>query len=73
MSENSTFLTSSSVCQRYQIGRTTLWRWENGEPQNGFPRPLAISTRKRWRLSDLEAWEQSLQAANDSEAQAAAA
>ncbi|QUS55384.1 helix-turn-helix transcriptional regulator [Pseudovibrio brasiliensis] len=73
MAEQVTFLTASGVRARYQIGNTTLWRWSNGAANNNFPAPIKMGNRKRWRLADLEAWEQSLEAANDSDQQVAVA
>jgi prophage regulatory protein len=50
------YLTDRQVAARYQVHRTTLWRWLKTDPS--FPRPVTLSPGcTRWRLADLEAWE----------------
>ncbi len=52
---NNLFLTDLQTGQRYGVGRGTVWRWFN---QGNFPAPVKLSPGcTRWRLSDLEAWE----------------
>lgn len=40
----------------------TFWRWQ-ADPKVGFPKPILIGSRKYWRVSDLEAFEQRQQKA----------
>lgn len=49
-----TYLGIAKVEERYDVDRTTVWRWCRA---GTFPRPLYLSGLRRWRLSDLEAWE----------------
>lgn len=49
------FLTDKQTAARYGLGRGTIWRWFN---HGQFPKPVSLSKGcTRWRLSDLEAWE----------------
>ena len=50
------YLKDTVVAKRYDVHRTTPWRWStNG---TGFPKPVTLSPGcTRWRLSDLERWE----------------
>ena len=61
-SENSAtehFLTARQVRERYgNASGMWLFRRERNDPS--FPRPIIISGRKLWRVSDLEAWERGL-------------
>lgn len=52
------YLTTRQVCERYSVGRTTLYRWMQRE-QNTFPAPAISGTagQNRWRIEDLEAYE----------------
>jgi prophage regulatory protein len=50
------YVSLTQVAARYQVHRTTLWRWLKTDPS--FPRPVTLSPGcTRWRLADLEAWE----------------
>jgi prophage regulatory protein len=50
------YVSKAKVAARYGVHRTTLWRWEKIDPT--FPRPVTLSSGcVRWRLTDLEAWE----------------
>lgn len=52
---NDIYLTDRQVAERYKTGRATPWRWI----KSGFPKPIKLSPGcTRWKLSDLEAWEQ---------------
>jgi predicted DNA-binding transcriptional regulator AlpA len=54
-----TFLPGPAVRDRYKISTATLFRWQRN-PSMNFPAPIrANSVHLLWRLSDLEAWEQS--------------
>ncbi|KPQ16483.1 MAG: transcriptional regulator, AlpA family [Rhodobacteraceae bacterium HLUCCO18] len=51
------FLSDRQVAERYSVHRGTPWRWMKSDPS--FPKPIELSPGcTRWRLSDLEAWEQ---------------
>jgi len=56
MNNSTPFLRDIEVAIRYSISRSTIWRWlKNGK----FPKPIKLGTAStRWRLDDLEAWEQ---------------
>lgn len=52
-----TYLTDNEAAERYHVSRPTIWRWLRTDPQ--FPKPLKLSPgATRWRLADLERWEQ---------------
>ena len=50
------YLKDTEVANRYRISRPTIWRWvKNGT----FPKPVRLGEGStRWRLADLEKWEQ---------------
>lgn len=52
-------LSGPEVQVRYRRSHVTIWRWTR-DHSLGFPAPLRINGYKYWRLSDLEAWENSL-------------
>lgn len=53
-----TYLTDTQVASRYGVHRSTPWRWVKADPN--FPAPFTLSPGcTRWRLADLEAWEES--------------
>lgn len=55
--EHSIYLSDTAVARRYGIGRATVWRWTQ---ENKLPKPTRFSPGcTRWRLADLEEWEQS--------------
>jgi predicted DNA-binding transcriptional regulator AlpA len=50
------YLKDTDIAIRYGISRATIWRWVKN---NKFPRPIKLGAGStRWRLSDLEIWEQ---------------
>ncbi|MFK0572915.1 helix-turn-helix transcriptional regulator [Endozoicomonas sp.] len=52
-------LSRSEVLDRYGIGNTTLYRWLS---DGRFVEPIRFGPRCiRWKLQDLEAWEQQRQ------------
>ena len=54
----SKFLSDKQVGQRYGVDRAAIWRWRKVDPD--FPEPLKLTPgTTRWRLSDLETWEES--------------
>ena len=61
MSEtNEVYLTVDQVAERLGVSRDTIYRWKR---QGDFPlaRKLSQGTT-RWRLSDIVAWESTLEA-----------
>ena len=55
MAEN--YLKDADVGARYGAHRTWAWRRARLDPD--FPKPIRLSPGcTRWRLSDIEAWEQ---------------
>jgi len=51
-----TFLTAKQVATRYDVGVATIWRWSRD--RDDFPKPKKLGDNcTRWRLSDLEHWE----------------
>ena len=53
---NSIYLQDNQVAARYGVARPSIWRWLKNDPT--FPKPIALSKGcTRWRLEDLEAWE----------------
>ncbi len=53
-----TYLSDKQVGARYDVHRSTPWRWVNSNQE--FPKPVKLSPQcSRWKLSDLEAWEKS--------------
>ena len=50
------YLSIVQVAQRYNVHRSTPWRWVHVDPS--FPRPITFTSGcTRWRQSDLIAWE----------------
>lgn len=50
------FLTDKQTAGRYGISRPTIWRWVS---EGRFPLPVKLGPAvTRWRLADLERWEQ---------------
>ena len=51
------YLSDKQVAERYSVSRGTTWRWVKTDPT--FPKPIELSPGcTRWRLDDLEEWEQ---------------
>lgn len=51
-----TYLSVNQVAARYDVHRTTPWRWTKTHPS--FPKPVSLTPGcTRWKLADLEAWE----------------
>ncbi|MCP1676650.1 putative DNA-binding transcriptional regulator AlpA [Natronocella acetinitrilica] len=51
------YLSNNQVQKRYNISRTTIWRWTE---KGIMPKPHDIGGLKRWRLDELERWEKKL-------------
>jgi predicted DNA-binding transcriptional regulator AlpA len=50
------FLTAVQVRQRYG-NASDMWLWRRLRDDSNFPRPIEISRRRYWKLSELIAWE----------------
>src|SRR5262249_7538515 len=54
--KNAPHLSDQQIADRYMISRSTVWRWV---ASHGFPEPIKFSPGcTRWKLADVEAWEQ---------------
>lgn len=51
----SKYLTNSQLCERFNVDRSTSWRWR----KSGFlPAPdLILKGRPRWLVETIEDWE----------------
>lgn len=55
MSYTTPFLRDIEIAERYDISRSTIWRWVK---EDRFPRPIKLGPAStRWLITDLEAWE----------------
>lgn len=43
--------TAQEFCEKYQIGRTTFWRFQKME---GFPKPFRLGRAVRWDVDDVD-------------------
>ncbi len=51
-----TFLRDTDLAMRYGVARNTVWRWQR--ERDDFPRAISLSPGcRRWKLSEIEAWE----------------
>ena len=46
MKKSPRLIPDSEVCRRYGVVAYTLWRWDHGRPDVGFPKPVRIAGRK---------------------------
>jgi len=52
-----TYISDARIALRFGVHRTTIWRWVKTDP--AFPKPVALSPGcTRWKLSEIEVWEQ---------------
>ncbi len=51
------FITIFDIANRYSISTSTIWRWIK---LGKFPKGKKIGGTARWRLSDLEKFEENL-------------
>ena len=51
------YFSDRQVAERFGISVATVWRWSR-EGREGFPAPVRLVGTTRWRLADLEAFEQ---------------
>ena len=53
------YINDKQLALRFAIARPTVWRWVKGEI--GFPKPYSLSPGcTRWKVSEVDTWEQSL-------------
>lgn len=53
-----TYISDTQLAARYGVHRSTPWRWAKTDP--AFPQPVKLSPQcSRWKLSAIEAWENS--------------
>jgi prophage regulatory protein len=51
------YLSDQQLSARYGVHRSTPWRWAKADPD--FPKPVKLGPQcSRWKLSEIEAWEQ---------------
>lgn len=48
------FLRDTDLAERWGVHRNTIWRWAR---EGNLPAPIAIGGSKRWRLSEIVAFE----------------
>ncbi|WP_095964540.1 AlpA family transcriptional regulator [Pseudomonas sp. ACN5] len=48
-----TLATTEQLCNRYQISRTTWWRWSQ---TTGFPRAIRFGRSVRWPIEAVNAF-----------------
>ncbi|MDU9002762.1 helix-turn-helix transcriptional regulator [Sedimentitalea todarodis] len=53
------YLAATQVQERFQISRSTLYRWQVCQTV-AFPRPVKIGHRILWREADLTAFDEKL-------------
>lgn len=52
------YLSDKLLAERFSISRATVWRWVS---ENKLPKPIKLAAgTTRWRLSDIEAFENKL-------------
>lgn len=55
------YLTSADICNRYNISKTTLWRWQTQSPYNiPFPSPDMLGncgSSHRYSITTILEWE----------------
>lgn len=53
------YMTVDQVAERLSVSTDSIWRWKR---QGNFPMAIKLGAgATRWRLADVEAWEQSRQ------------
>jgi len=53
---NETYLSDIALGERFGVTRQTVWRWHR--EQSDFPSAIVLSPGcTRWKLSEIEAWE----------------
>lgn len=53
------YLSDKHLAERYEVARATIWRWVR---EGKFPSPFKIQGCTRWKLSDIEQWEEKQEA-----------
>lgn len=54
MTQPSQYLTDRTLAARYEVARSTIWRWLK---EGQLPKPIKLAGSTRWRLADVEQWE----------------
>ncbi|TDV89216.1 AlpA family transcriptional regulator [Halomonas alkaliantarctica] len=50
------YLSVKRIADRLDVGESTIWRWVS---EKSFPKPMRVGKRvTRWRLSDVQRWEE---------------
>lgn len=47
------YATAAQCCAKYQVSRTTWWRWSQAP---GFPQPMRFERAVRWPIEAVEAF-----------------
>ena len=57
------YTTDKKLGERYNTHRATIWRWVHSR---NFPQPVKLSPGcTRWKIADVENWEQNRGANNE--------
>lgn len=50
------YLSVKRISERLDVSESTIWRWVS---EKSFPKPMRVGKRfTRWRLSDVQHWEE---------------
>ena len=49
------YLSVDKIANRYQVNKSTIWRWAQ---ITDFPQPIKLHGITRWKLTDIQHWEQ---------------
>lgn len=61
MTETTKYLSAAKVCQRYGgKSKMTLFRWVRDAELN-FPKPIKIRNQNYWLISELDAYDSSME------------
>ena len=55
------YFSDKTLANRFEVSRATIWRWR---AEAKLPNPVKINGSTRWRLSDIEAFEKSINPEN---------
>ena len=56
------YLSDKNLAKRFNVCRTTIWRWSR---ERRFPKPLKFGGATRWRLNEIEAWENQVECSDE--------
>lgn len=60
------YLSVKDLAERFSVSVPTIWNWAGDGPYSisGFPKPVKLGPQiVRWKLPDIEAWEESRESA----------